>query len=123
MLEKICGNRLSFKSSSMLKSYFFSILENKTKESTRNNRFTTDTIVDTLEGDSVLETNEYDDTYLHVKKEMKKLTSNEQYILTAFYMYDKSLLYISKVLNLSYENCRVIKHRAIKKLMDTVKIQ
>jgi len=122
MLEKICGKTLFFKNSRMLKSYFFSILENKTKESVRNNKFTIDTVVDVLEGVCVMETNEYDDTYLFVKKAMKRLTSNEQYILTAFYMHDKNLLHISKELHLSYENCRVVKHRAIKKLMDAVKI-
>lgn len=122
MLEKISGNKLFFKNSSMLKSYFFSILENKTKEYKRKNNFTMDIIDDVLEGASVMETNEYDDTYFSLKNELNKLADTEQYILKEFYMYDKNLLHIAKELHISYENCRVIKHRAIKKLMEAVKI-
>jgi len=122
MLEKISGNKLFFKNSSMLKSYFFSILDNKTKEYQRKNIITMDIVDDVLEGASVMETNEYDDTYFSLKNELNKLADTEQYILKEFYMCDKSLLHIAKELHISYENCRVIKHRAIKKLMDTVKM-
>ena len=121
MLEKISGKKLFFKNSSMLKSYFFSILENKTKEYKRKNNFTMDIVDNVLEGASVMEANEYDDTYFSLRNELNKLADTEQYILKEFYMYDKNLLHIAKELHISYENCRVIKHRAIKKLMETVK--
>jgi RNA polymerase sigma factor (sigma-70 family) len=118
LYEKLSLKEMTFANSHDLKSYFFRIFENKTLENYRVNRkylTTTDKIPELIYEDTG---NDNDELLTLLKKSIRKLTYNEQYILMAYYIYEKKLTEIATELGITAENCRLIKHRTINRLIN-----
>jgi len=117
LYEKLSLKQMTFADSHDLKSYFFRIFENKTLESLRADRkhlMTTNNFPELISEDA---DNEYDEIITLLKKHIRKLAYNEQYILMAYFLYGKKLTEIATELGITAENCRVIKHRTINRLI------
>ncbi len=120
LFEKLCFKRLRFKNSFELKSYYFRILENKMKEQLREKKKENRISREIPELFYEIGDSKEDDLICFVKKEINKLAENEKYIIQEYFIYEKKLMEIAEELNISAENCRVIKHRALKKLMENI---
>lgn len=120
LFEKQYLKKLKFNNSFELKSYYFRILENKMKEQfrkiKRENLLSRE--IPDLPGD--VSNSEEDDLVLYLKQEIKKLSENEQFIVQEYFVYEKKLTEIAEKLNISAENCRVIKHRIMKRLFEKI---
>ena len=120
LFEKMAGKNLRFDSSYALKSYYFSILENKSREENRERlraqRFTND-IPDQYEDDT---TQMNDDLLCLIKEQIARLDGMEKLILVAYFTREKKLTEIAAELNITPENCRVIKCRAMKRLIQAM---
>ncbi len=119
-IEKITN--LSFENFTSLKSYVFTIAENKVKEfyrkNTKNNK--NESIEDHLDSSylSIIE-EDNDENKEKIKKIFQlfnQLTEVEQNVMKLLYKEEKSTKEISKILGIKEGNIRVIKHRAIDKL-------
>lgn len=120
LFEKIKQQSLQFNQSSELKSYYFKILEFKWKEFIRekgkSHRYT-DKIPELFYSTDESGAHPLTDK---IREYIKQLEPDEQYILKAYYFFEKKLTEIAEDLELSPENCRVIKHRALRKLYDMI---
>lgn len=120
LFEKQYLKKLKFNNSFELKSYYFRILENKMKEQfrkiKRENLLSRE--IPDLPGD--VSNSEEDDLMLYIKREIEKLSENEQFIVQEYFVYEKKLTEIAEKLNISAENCRVIKHRIMKRLFEKI---
>lgn len=125
--EKFKSNNLKFENSYKLKSYFFKIVDLITKEDHRKNRsfHIDDTIINALDAKNSGELKEFpgfeDEDFSKLKKAMASLSKIERIILHRFYFEGKHLKDIARELGLTEENCRVMKHRALKKLKRFIK--
>lgn len=119
-IEKISS--LSFENFTSLKSYIFSIAENKVKEfyrkTTKNNKnepieehFDSDYLF-IIEGDN----EDKNERIQKIFQFFSKLTEVEQNVMKLLYIEEKSIKEVSIILGLTEGNVRVIKHRAIEKL-------
>lgn len=118
--------KLQFSNSCALKSYLFKILENKIKEHNReNNRLQFE-----LHEREDIETFPYiDSSEDSVKAEQLSLIENsidqleieEQEILRKHYFEGKKLKKIAEELELTEENVRIKKHRAMKRIMKSLR--
>jgi RNA polymerase sigma factor (sigma-70 family) len=120
LFEKLSSGQLRFTNSFELKSYYFRILENKMKEQFRvikKEHLMVNELPDLSYEASGFEE---DDQILKIKKEIKQLSANEQYIIMEYFLHEKKLSEIAEKMNITAQNCRVIKHRAIQKLMKKV---
>jgi RNA polymerase sigma factor (sigma-70 family) len=118
LYEKLSLKKMTFVNSHDLKSYFFRIFENKTLENYRVNRrylMTTNNLPELIYEDTG---NDNDEILTLLKKNIRKLAYNEQYILMAYFLYEKKLTEIATELGITAENCRVIKHRTINRLIN-----
>jgi len=120
LFEKLSFKKLYFRSSFELKSYYFRILENKMKEHLREKKKENRMSREIPELFYDTDDSKEDDLICFVKKEINKLAENEKYIIQEYFIYEKKLTEIAEELNISAENCRVIKHRALKKLMESI---
>ncbi|MBN2523912.1 MAG: sigma-70 family RNA polymerase sigma factor [Bacteroidales bacterium] len=120
LFEKLSFKKLHFKNSFELKSYYFRILENKMKEHFREKKKENRISREIPELFYDTDDSKEDDLICFVKKEINKLAENEKYIIQEYFIYEKKLTEIAEELNISAENCRVIKHRALKKLMESI---
>ncbi len=120
LFEKLFQKKLSFRNSYELKSYYFRILENKMKEQFRKNK--KEQLMSHKIPELSYETQDSgkDERLEVVKQEIKKLADNEQFIIREYFFCERKLTDIAKKLNISPENCRVIKHRAMKRLMEKI---
>ncbi|MFO7368931.1 MAG: sigma-70 family RNA polymerase sigma factor [Bacteroidales bacterium] len=118
LYEKISQKKLIFADSCELKSYYFRILENKSREEHRkvlkSQRFTD--IIPELHDEDLL--NGPDERIACVKEQIERLDGMEKQILLAYYVQEKKLAEIAGELQISAENCRVIKHRAMRRLIN-----
>jgi RNA polymerase sigma factor (sigma-70 family) len=119
--EKFAG--LKFDSFHGLKSYVFSIADNKLKEFFREDarRHRNDTIDKISEHKYVhmMAESEYDDFHEKITRAEKlfdKLTKNERDVMMKVYKEGYSLKEAAVKMKLSEGNARVIKHRALEKL-------
>ncbi|MBN1790393.1 MAG: sigma-70 family RNA polymerase sigma factor [Bacteroidales bacterium] len=118
LFEKTSTLKLAFDNSAGLKSYYFRILENKTKEFHRQKIKHSNVVYD-IPGDIVEDhTFQPNDLSDIVHKKIRSLEEKERYILFAYFMYGKKLNEIAAELNISPEHCRVIKYRALKQLIN-----
>lgn len=118
LFEKISQMKLIFADSCELKSYYFRILENKSREEHRKvlkSRRFTDIIPERCDEDML---NGPDERVGCVKEQIEKLDGMEKRILSAYFVQEKKLAEIAGELQITAENCRVIKHRAMKRLMN-----
>ncbi len=120
LFEKQYLKKLRFNNSFELKSYYFRILENKMKEQFR--KVKKENLLSREIPDLRFEASnsEEDDLMLFLKQEIKKLSENEQFIVQEYFVYEKKLKEIAEKLDISAENCRVIKHRVMKRLFEKI---
>lgn len=118
LYEKISQKKLMFADSCQLKSYYFRILENKSREEHRKvlkRRRFTDIIPERCDEDML---NVPDERMGCVKEQIEKLDGMEKRILLAYFVQEKKLAEIAGELQITAEHCRVIKHRAMKRLIN-----
>lgn len=117
LYEKISQKELIFADSCELKSYYFRILENKSREEHRKvekSRRFTDIIPERYDEDMF---SEPDERIACVKEQIERLDGMEKHVLSAYFVHEKKLTEIAGELQITAENCRVIKHRAMKRLI------
>ena len=114
---------LAFDNASGLKSYLFRILELRMLEFHRENKKNSflelednETQKLAFDGDIISDIEKEEDNK-KVREAISQLSDTEQSIIIGHYYEKNSLKNISKELNKSDENIRVIKHRTLKKLM------
>jgi RNA polymerase sigma-70 factor (ECF subfamily) len=120
-LEKF--EEVYFKDFSSLKSYIFSIAENKIKEyyrtEKRNNK------IDTLESLNYsnytrylveYDNEEYSEKINKIRPLIQKLSKDEQKLIRLIYTEERSFKESAQIMNITEGNLRVIKHRAIEKI-------
>jgi RNA polymerase sigma factor (sigma-70 family) len=117
----------SFENFIKLKSYVLAILENKIKEENRskikNQKLLAIDNINPLFLSSALyyeQRTMFSETNAAVRKLLDSLDNRERTIIYNLYYKGENIKNISKRLGISSENCRVIKHRAIKKLKEMV---
>lgn len=120
-LEKF--NDVEFDSFTGMKSYVFSIAENKIKEYYRKlSKLNLNEPVDKLNVSSYVEylglidSEEKKEQIKKIYNLLSRLTQQEREIMILAYQQEKSLKEIAAILNLNEGNVRVIKHRAIEKI-------
>jgi RNA polymerase sigma factor (sigma-70 family) len=125
--EKLIHNELDFDNASNLKSYFFKILELRCLEFFREGKKQDYTELNhsevlklPFEFDITMKIEEHEQN-MQIIAAIDRLSDLEQNIITGFYYEKSSLREIALQLGKSEENVRVIKHRALKKLMDELK--
>jgi RNA polymerase sigma factor (sigma-70 family) len=118
LFENISAKALKFTDSYGLKSYYFRILENKTLEANRKLKSQSKLQLGFVEEQfsSYPLQNENEEIILKLHRKMSELTEIEKRILIHYYWNEKRLNEIAEELRISFENCRVIKHRAIQKI-------
>ena len=120
--EKFQDKNLEFENSYKLKSYFFKLIDFITKEENRKSKHIS--IEDTNEQNTpiwedyeTLDISEYnDEEYFILKKGIEFLNETEKRILHGIFYEEKKLKKIAEELDISEENCRITKFRALKKL-------
>jgi RNA polymerase sigma factor (sigma-70 family) len=118
LFEKIAQKKLTFTDSCELKSYYFRILENKSREEHRKllkSRRFTDVIPEVGRDDLH---DESDERFGCVKEQIDRLDGMEKHVLSAYFVHEKKLSEIAGELQITAEHCRVIKHRAMKRLIN-----
>ena len=117
LYEKISSTQKYFNNSYGLKSYFFCILENKALE---NNRKKPEFIQQDQDMPEIIQEwhppEEPEERIIKIRNNISRLSEIEQYIIVHHFWNEKKLNEIAEELQISFENCRVIKHRAIKKI-------
>jgi len=123
LYEKISSLQKYFNNSYGLKSYFFCILENKARENNRKKLTfipVHQNIPETMpHGD---QQEEPEGRVVKIRNSIKRLSDIEQYIILHHFWNGKKLNELAEELHISFENCRVIKHRAIKKIVGYMNI-
>lgn len=120
-LEKL--NDVEFDGFTGMKSYIFSIAENKIKEYYRKlSKLNLNESVDKLNVSSyveylgLLDNEEKKEQIKTIYNLLSRLTQQERKIMILAFQQEKSLKEIAAILNLNEGNVRVIKHRAIEKI-------
>ncbi len=124
LFEKVSSKELQFTDSCGLKSYFFRILENKAMETNRKqaaffkfqNELPDESYVSSMQDDK-------DELFLTIQNRIRELSEIEQHILIHYFWNEKKLNEIAEELRISFENCRVIKHRAIQKIAKSITVR
>ncbi len=125
--EKMVSNDLKFDQSLNLKSYFFRILELRSMEAHREKKKQNFLELDHSEVLKLPFEHNYalfiegDEEHRRMHGALNRLTDTERIILTGFYFEKYNLREIADQIGKSEENVRVIKHRALKKLMIELK--
>jgi RNA polymerase sigma factor (sigma-70 family) len=124
LYEKISSEEKYFNNSYGLKSYFFCILENKALENNRKQSGfrSLNQIVPVAEYTTDF-SDDNEEIILQIRNKLNRLSETEQYIIVQHFWNEKKLNEIADELSISFENCRVMKHRAIKKIAGFLNIK
>ncbi len=111
-----------------LKSCFLAIVENKLHEANRRKKYGTKFtgIEDTSQSPILIWSEDIDERLedqLYVKYLLKTLDEREQHIVYHYFYYGKKLKDIAGELGTTEEHCRILKHRALKKLREKIECE
>lgn len=124
LFEKISSKEMQFNDSGGLKSYFFCIVENKAMESNRKLSAYASLQKDIPEEQfASYSQDENEELILKIQHKINELSELEQHILIHYFWNEKKLNEIAEELRISFENCRVIKHRAIQKIAKSMAVK
>ncbi len=116
------GKKLHFADSYALKSYLFRILENKIKEYRRAKKKIRLELYESENIETYFYLDENEDSVNNdqlnlIEHIIERLDGEEQEILRKYYFSGQKLKDIAKVLNITEENVRIKKHRAVKRII------
>jgi RNA polymerase sigma-70 factor, ECF subfamily len=116
------GKKLHFADSYALKSYLFRILENKIKEYRRAKKKSRLELYERENIETYFYLDENEDSVNNdqlnlIEHIIERLDGEEQEILRKYYFSGQKLKDIAKVLNITEENVRIKKHRAVKRII------
>ena len=119
------GKNLNFADSYALKSYLFRILENKIKEYRRAKKKNRLELYERENIETYFYTDENEDSIKNdqlnlIEHIIERFDREEQEILREYYFSGQKLKDIAKFLNITEENVRIKKHRAVKRIIKNI---
>lgn len=110
----------TFRNSCKISTLLYRITYNQSVDHLRKRKIPKCELREDITTNETTETLTYDEKMSMVERAIKQLTIEEQAIVTLFYMEDKSIEEISKIVSLSIANIKVKLHRTRKKLHDII---